>query len=272
MNYYLDCEFLEGTQKEKFPISLFRKETKPTIDLKYYLYRHIRLDKNEVFYIGIGAKRSENDFSRAMSKSGRNQFWINIISKTDYEVEILFESNDYDFIKSKESEFIKIYGRKDLKQGVLCNLTDGGEGSLGVIVKDSTRRLHSKRSKGNKHRLGVPHPIQTKIIMSESRKGELHPMYGKKHSPESIKKFIKAQTGSKKSEITKEKHRLRATLPNQCNRKPCALLNIETGEKWEAISLIDLSTKCPISRCTLKKLKKGLSVAEKNKKYKFIDL
>ncbi len=31
--YYIDCEFLEGTQKEKFPISLFRKETKPTIDL-----------------------------------------------------------------------------------------------------------------------------------------------------------------------------------------------------------------------------------------------
>jgi hypothetical protein len=33
MNYYLDCEFLEGTQKEKFPISLFRKNTPPTIDL-----------------------------------------------------------------------------------------------------------------------------------------------------------------------------------------------------------------------------------------------
>ncbi len=31
--YYIDCEFLEGTQKEMFPISLFRKETKPTIDL-----------------------------------------------------------------------------------------------------------------------------------------------------------------------------------------------------------------------------------------------
>ena len=33
MNYYIDTEFLEGPQKEKFPISLFRKETKPTIDL-----------------------------------------------------------------------------------------------------------------------------------------------------------------------------------------------------------------------------------------------
>ena len=33
MNYYIDTEFLEGTQKEKFPISLFRKETPNTIDL-----------------------------------------------------------------------------------------------------------------------------------------------------------------------------------------------------------------------------------------------
>lgn len=33
MNYYIDTEFLEGTQREKFPISLFRKNTPPTIDL-----------------------------------------------------------------------------------------------------------------------------------------------------------------------------------------------------------------------------------------------
>lgn len=33
MKYYLDTEFLEGPQKEKFPISLFRKNTPPTIDL-----------------------------------------------------------------------------------------------------------------------------------------------------------------------------------------------------------------------------------------------
>lgn len=33
MKYYIDTEFLEGTQKENFPISLFRKNTPPTIDL-----------------------------------------------------------------------------------------------------------------------------------------------------------------------------------------------------------------------------------------------
>lgn len=33
MKYFIDTEFLEGTQKEKFPISLFRKNTPNTIDL-----------------------------------------------------------------------------------------------------------------------------------------------------------------------------------------------------------------------------------------------
>jgi len=33
MKYFIDTEFLEGPQKEKFPISLFRKNTPPTIDL-----------------------------------------------------------------------------------------------------------------------------------------------------------------------------------------------------------------------------------------------
>ena len=33
MKYFIDTEFLEGTQREKFPVSLFRKESKPTIDL-----------------------------------------------------------------------------------------------------------------------------------------------------------------------------------------------------------------------------------------------
>lgn len=27
---------------------------------KYYLYRHIRLDKNEVFYIGVGTIQNKN--------------------------------------------------------------------------------------------------------------------------------------------------------------------------------------------------------------------
>ena len=33
MKYFIDTEFIEGPQKEPFPLSIFRKYTKPTIDL-----------------------------------------------------------------------------------------------------------------------------------------------------------------------------------------------------------------------------------------------
>ena len=39
---------------------------------KYYLYRHIREDKNEVFYIGIGTKNSKVEYKRAFAKDGTN--------------------------------------------------------------------------------------------------------------------------------------------------------------------------------------------------------
>ena len=48
------------------------------------LYRHIRLDKNEPFYIGIG-----KDEVRAFSNKSRNRYWRFIVGITDYEVDIL---------------------------------------------------------------------------------------------------------------------------------------------------------------------------------------
>ena len=108
--------------------------------MRYYLYRHIRLDKNIPFYIGIGTKpinvkfkSLKREFWRAYSKSHRNKFWKNITNKTKYEIEILYEDNNFEIIKEKEKEFIKLYGRKDLKKGELCNLTDGGEGTVNYI-------------------------------------------------------------------------------------------------------------------------------------------
>jgi|APGre2960657373_1045057.scaffolds.fasta_scaffold02354_6 hypothetical protein len=111
----------------------------------YYLYRHIRLDKNQPFYIGIGTKTKSfsktyrSEYYRAFSKQRKDsKIWNLIVNKTKYEVEILFESNDCEFIKQKEKEFISLYGRIDLKTGCLANMTDGGDGSLGRVVSQST--------------------------------------------------------------------------------------------------------------------------------------
>lgn len=140
--------------------------------MKYFLYRHIRLDKNEPFYIGIGTKefrktefrKFNQEYKRAFSKMDRSLFWKRIVSRAKYEVEILFESDDYSFIKKKESEFIKLYGRSNVGLGPLCNLTDGGEGSNGWIPTDETRIRMSENS-GIKGKFGKNHHLSIKIYV-----------------------------------------------------------------------------------------------------------
>ncbi len=129
-----------------------------------YVYRHIRLDKNEPFYIGIG---SDSAYKRAneLKNDRRNPIWHKIASKTEIEVEIVLDDLTYEEAIDKEIEFISLYGRLNNATGILSNLTNGGEGTLGIIVSAETRKKNSERFKG-----------------------QGNPMYGKKLSKESIEK------------------------------------------------------------------------------------
>jgi hypothetical protein len=94
-----------------------------------YVYRHIRLDKNEPFYIGIGNDDS-GAYSRAYTKKARNKHWHHVVKKSNYDVEILLEDLTWEQACEKEKEFIKLYGRKDLGLGQLVNMTNGGDGLI----------------------------------------------------------------------------------------------------------------------------------------------
>jgi len=104
-----------------------------------YVYRHIRLDKNQPFYIGVG-KEDDFDYERAYDKYSRNPIWKLIATKTEYSIEILFEQIPLDFAYKKEIEFIKLYGRIDLENGTLANLTDGGDGAVNVVITEEHRK------------------------------------------------------------------------------------------------------------------------------------
>lgn len=137
----------------------------------YYLYRHIRLDNNEVFYIGIGKKRKHytnyrTEYCRAFSIK-RSNFWKKIINKTDYKIEIVLESTDRKFIENKEVEFIKLYGRRNLKQGTLVNLTDGGEGVVNHIPSKLAREKSRERIISmNKSRKYFKKPYQAQMVLN----------------------------------------------------------------------------------------------------------
>lgn len=72
-----------------------------------YIYRHIRLDKNVPFYIGIGSD-DEGFYLRAFRK-GRNAHWNNIVKKTDYLVEIILDDLSWEEACVKEQQIMLRY-------------------------------------------------------------------------------------------------------------------------------------------------------------------
>jgi hypothetical protein len=179
-----------------------------------FVYRHIRLDKNEPFYIGIS-----KDPYRPFEKRGRNKYWSRIANKTEYKVDILFDDLSYEDAKKKEIEFISLYGRKDLKTGCLVNMTDGGEGSLNVIVSEKTRQLLSQN---NKEKKGIPLSEETKRKISFTKTGV-------KQTKEAIenRRIGKLKRGYKHSEEIKKQ--ISETKLKNDTLKRKIVLNFTTG-------------------------------------------
>jgi hypothetical protein len=168
------------------------------------VYRHIRLDKNEPFYIGI----AENP-NRPYQKYKRNNYWKNIINMTEYRVDILFDDLTWEEACEKEKEFIQLYGRKNLGTGTLVNMTDGGEGSL--------NRRHTEESK---------------LKISKAHSGENNHFYGKKFTQEHKDKISKSLKengnagGDRGKYLRKSGKGIRTPYPN----KYTAGINVEC--KW----------------------------------------
>jgi len=156
-----------------------------------YVYRHIRHDTNEPFYIGISLK-TDNKYKRAFSKQGRSDLWKRITNKTSYSVQIILDNLTEEETKEKEKEFIKIYGRIDLGTGTLCNFTSGGDGTLNFCPTDEFRKNASERM------LGENNPMFGKY-------GEENPMYGVSRTKETKDKISAKAKGRVKSEETKQK-------------------------------------------------------------------
>lgn len=170
-----------------------------------YVYRHIREDKNEVFYIGIGTD-DKGKYVRAKSKN-RNRYWKRIVDKTNYEIEILFDNISKEEAIEKEIEFIQLYGRRDQNNGTLCNLTDGGEGAVNMSEegKSVLREFAKKRVV----------PEERKKMFSKIFKGSGNPNSSKVINRITLEVFGSIMEAAEKYGIS------RHTLRNNLNGKNC---------------------------------------------------
>ena len=176
------------------------------------VYQHRRRDTNEVFYIGIGAKKN-----RAFVSTNRNLHWHNIVDKVGFEVDILIEGLSWENACKVEKGMITDYGRNNLGLGSLVNMTDGGEGTLNkMITPDQIIMIAEigKKNKGRKHSeeskeirriksTGFKHKQETKEIIGKTHKDRpksqehrdkiAKALTGRKQSPESIAKMLETR-------------------------------------------------------------------------------
>ena len=169
--------------------------------MKHIVYRTTNKINGKI-YIG---KHSTEDLDDGYLGSGTMiRQAVKKYGKENFHREILFAFDDEKDAMQKEAELVSTeFVRKDSNY----NRIEGG-GGCGI---------------GEAHGMyGKTHSDETKKIMSEKKKGENHPYYGKKRPKEVVEKISKSSLGKKLSEEHKDKLRevnLRKTLSEQHKEK-----------------------------------------------------
>ncbi len=114
-------------------------------DFYVYIYRDPRKN-NEPIYVGKGKGDRSHYHLRYKYKS--NPILQNKLKKIIPIVEIYRNNLSEAQAFKIEKELIQKYGRYDLGEGTLCNLTDGGEGVAGLVQTEEHRRKNGLANMG----------------------------------------------------------------------------------------------------------------------------
>lgn len=146
----------------------------------YYVYAYLRNVDSTPYYIGKGKG------NRAFR---RNDHSVSVPLRKE---QILFLQKDLDEEQAFEYEkfYIKMFGRKDLNNGILLNKTDGGEGGATYGFKGKEHSINTRELMSSSH---TKRWNKTdKKNYKEKFSGSGNPMFGKKHSEETKLKISKA--------------------------------------------------------------------------------
>lgn len=183
-----------------------------------YIHRNIYDGKR---YIGITSQLPEHRWRNGSGYKYNPYFW-NAISKYGWDSfshEVIFSGLEEECAKAKEVELISLYNTTDERFGY--NLTAGGDGTLGRIMSDDTKKkisashigLHHSEatrqklaviSSGNQYAKGYKHSEEAKSSISKSLIGNQFAK-GLRHTYETRLKMSNSHKGTTLSGETRKK-------------------------------------------------------------------
>ena len=139
----------------------------------FYTYAYLREDRTP-YYIGKGKDKRAYERQKYDIKPPKDKSRILILKKNLTEEEAF----------RHEIYMIAVFGRKDLKTGILYNLTNGGDGPSGYVYTEEQRKKMGDIRRGKKR------PNHSKImkeknhlqVINQNKKNELR----EKYPPEKI--------------------------------------------------------------------------------------
>jgi hypothetical protein len=152
----------------------------------YYVYAYLRSKDSErgprlsPYYIGKGSKRRAYETKRSIARPTDSSYIV-------FLEEGLTEKEAF----ALEKYAVALYGRIDKGEGILWNMTDGGDGCSRVIMSQETRDKIANSLTGRKR----PRSVIEKIIQARA---------GFRHSEETKRKMSKTRAGRKRQPHTPE--------------------------------------------------------------------
>jgi len=129
------------------------------------VYMHIKKTNREAFYIGIGNSKRPYDNNR------RSEWWKSTVNKYGYEIIVLKEGISWSDACKIEIDLIKYFGRRDLGEGPLVNMTNGGDGTKGTTFNKGKKRSEEQKEYMSKLMKGRYVSSETRSKMSKWQSG-----------------------------------------------------------------------------------------------------